>query len=233
MTTAIILAGGMGTRLRSIVSDVPKPMAPVNGRPFIEYQMDHWIGQGIDHFVLSVGYRNEVIRGYFGSRYRSAVLSYAIEEEPLGTGGGLLFAAQGLDETFLLLNGDTFFDVTYSELLNFHNRHSSDWTFSLFRVDEVDRYMGLDIAPDGKLGSCTFDPNKEGCLINGGVYLVNPDILSKTMFVIGDKLSLENQLIRALRDLDAKLFGKEFSGSFIDIGTPEDYERAAQFLRSK
>lgn len=111
MITAIILAGGMGTRLRSAVPDLPKPMAPIHERPFLEHQMDYWIGQGVSRFIVSVGYMKEVIMDHFGASYRATPLTYAIEEEPLGTGGGLLLAAQGLSETFLVLNGDTFFEV--------------------------------------------------------------------------------------------------------------------------
>ena len=93
MTTAVILAGGLGTRLRSAVPDLPKPMAPVAGRPFLEHLLDYWIAQGINRFVLSVGYRHESIVDHFGVAYKSAELLYAIEETPLGTGGALLLAA--------------------------------------------------------------------------------------------------------------------------------------------
>src|SRR5215471_11172514 len=94
MTLAVILAGGLGTRLRGTVPDVPKPMAPIRGRPFLEYQLDYWIGKGINRFVLSVGYRHEVIIDHFGASYRGAELSYAIEHTPLGTGGALLLAVE-------------------------------------------------------------------------------------------------------------------------------------------
>src|SRR5205085_7892557 len=103
----VVLAGGLGTRLRSAVPDVPKPMAPIAGRPFLEYQLDYWIGKGIDRFVLSVGYRHELIIDHFKARYRGAHIAYAIESSPLGTGGGLLRAVNEarLDSPFLVLNG--------------------------------------------------------------------------------------------------------------------------------
>ena len=110
MTAAIILAGGLGTRLRSAVPDLPKPMAPIGGRPFLDHLLDYWIGQGINRFVLSVGYRHEMIIDHFGNNYKHAELDYVIEQEPMGTGGGFLLAAEkiGKNAPFLLLNGDTF-----------------------------------------------------------------------------------------------------------------------------
>lgn len=230
MTTAIILAGGMGTRLRTAVPDLPKPMAPIDGRPFLEHLMDYWIDQGVSRFVLSVGYKKEVIMDYLGSCYRSTPLTYAIEEEPLGTGGGLLLAAQGLNEPFLVLNGDTFFEVDLAKLLKFHSGHSSDWTFSLFRTSEVGRYMGIEVKSDGEIESFKSGMGHQERLANGGVYLVNPSVLTNKVFVPGSKLSLENDLLPALEAQDYNFFGLEFSGTFIDIGIPQDYFRAAEVL---
>jgi D-glycero-alpha-D-manno-heptose 1-phosphate guanylyltransferase len=230
MTTAIILAGGMGTRLRSVVPDLPKPMAPIDGRPFIEHQMDYWIGQGVDRFVVSVGYKKEVIMDHFGTSYRSTPLTYAIEDEPLGTGGGLLLAAQGLREPFLVLNGDTFFEVDLAKLLKFHADHSADWTFSLFRTSEVGRYMGIKVKSDGEIDSLKSGTGEKGRLANGGVYLVTPSVLGNKAFVPGSRLSLEEDLLPAMEAQGSKLFGLEFSGTFIDIGIPQDYFRAAEVL---
>lgn len=230
MTTAIVLAGGMGTRLRSAVPDLPKPMAPIHGRPFLEHQMDYWIGQGVSRFVVSVGYMKEVIMHHFGTSYRGTLLTYAIEDNPLGTGGGLLLAAQGLNEPFLVLNGDTFFEVDLNELLKFHAGHASEWTFSLFRANEVGRYMGMDVKADGEIVSLKSGTGKPGRLANGGVYLINPSVLAKTKFVPDHKLSLEEDLIPAFIAQGGKLYGLEFPGSFIDIGVPQDYFRAAEVL---
>ncbi len=230
MTTAIILAGGMGTRLRSVVPDLPKPMAPIDGRPFIEHQMDYWIGQGVDRFVVSVGYKKEVIMDHFGTSYRSTPLTYAIEDEPLGTGGGLLLAAQGMREPFLVLNGDTFFEVDLAKLLKFHADHSADWTFSLFRTSEVGRYMGIKLKSDGEIDSLKSGTGEKGRLANGGVYLVTPSVLGNKAFVPGSRLSLEEDLLPAMEAQGSKLLGLEFSGTFIDIGIPQDYFRAAEVL---
>ena len=233
MTTAIILAGGMGTRLRSAVPDVPKPMAPINGRPFIERQMDYWIDQGVSEFVLSVGYMKEVIMDHFGVSYRAVALKYVIEDNPLGTGGGLLLAAQGLQEPFLVLNGDTFFEVDLAELLKFHTAHSADWTFSLFRTNEFERYMGMEVQSDGKIIKLKSDSLGKACLANGGVYMVNPSVIKNSFFAPGTKLSLEDELLPYLLRQNQQLFGIEFSASFIDIGVPQDYFRAQEFLTNQ
>lgn len=205
-------------------------MAPINGRPFIEHQLDYWIGQGVDRFVLSVGYKKEVIMDHLGSSYRSMPLTYAIEDEPLGTGGGLLLAAKGLSEPFLVLNGDTFFEVDLAELLKFHADHSSDWTFSLFRTSEIGRYMGIEVKSDGQIDSLKCAKGELDRLANGGVYLVNPSVLRNKALLPGSKFSLEDDLIPAFVAQGYKLFGIEFPGTFIDIGIPQDYFRAAEVL---
>ena len=232
MTTAIVLAGGLGTRLRGAVPDLPKPMAPIEGRPFLEYQLDYWLKQGVNRFVLSVGYRAEVILNHFGSAYRNARIDYAVEDAPLGTGGGLLLAAEKLEDEspFLLLNGDTFFEVELASLRAFHASHHAGWTFSLFRADEAGRYMGLDMAPDGSISALQAGKGAVGALANGGVYLVEPAPLRKAGFRAGDKLSLEDELLPAFRAAGGALFAMECAGKFIDIGVPADYYRAATLL---
>jgi D-glycero-alpha-D-manno-heptose 1-phosphate guanylyltransferase len=230
MTIAIILAGGMGTRLRSVVTDVPKPMAPINGRPFLEHQMDYWIKHGVTQFVISVGYMKEVIMDHFGGSYRNTPLTYAVEEQPLGTGGGLLLAANGLSEPFLVLNGDTFFEVDLIKLRTFHAEKSSEWTFSLFKANEANRYMGMDVNNNGEIVSLKSTKANLGHLANGGVYLMNPTVFEKLTFKLGHKLSLEDDLLSAFLKQGGKLFGTPFNGAFIDIGIPHDYYRAAEVL---
>ena len=162
MISALILAGGFGTRLRSAVPDLPKPMAPISGRPFLEYLLDYWMEHGVSHFVLAVGYRHEVIIDHFGNRYGDAEIEYVIEKTPRGTGGGLLLAANklGKAEPFLLLNGDTYFAVDLKKLIEFSLANDADWCFSLFRTNETGRYMGLDISPEGKITALKSSPGQ-------------------------------------------------------------------------
>lgn len=232
MISSVILAGGLGTRLRSAVPDVPKPMAPIDGRPFLEYLLDYWIKQGVGHFVLSVGYRHEVIVDYFGKRYKGAELDYVIEKTPLGTGGGLLLAAEKVskDESFLLLNGDTYFAVDLKALIAFAAANGADWCFSLFRTKEEGRYMGMDISPQGQITSLKSGKDRQMRLANGGVYWVNPRALTGEKFSLGNKVSLEDDIFPAVVAVGQRLVGLEFSGAFIDIGVPDDYHRAPALL---
>lgn len=232
MTSAVILAGGLGTRLRSTVPDLPKPMAPINGRPFLEHQLDYWIKQGISHFVLSVGYRHEAIVDHFGNSYNGAKLNYIVEKTPLGTGGGLLLATEelGKNEPFLLLNGDTYFAVDLKTLIEFSSANDADWCFSLFRTHEEGRYMGMDISPQGQIISLKSGTGRPGRLANGGVYWVNPRAVRSEKFSSGDKASLEDDIFPAAMALGQRLMGIEFSGTFIDIGVPDDYHRASTLL---
>lgn len=234
MSTAIILAGGLGTRLRSTVPDVPKPMAPIQGRPFLEYQMDYWLAQGVKRFVLSIGYQYDVIMNHFGDSYKNAPLHYSIEKTPLGTGGGLLLAIQTLNnnDPFLVLNGDTFFEVSLPTFLDFHKSQGSDWTFALTRSNEKGRYMGIEVTENGKILSLKSGTEQKGRFINSGVYCINPKVLQQLEFNNGQKLSLEDDILPRLMEKSAKIYGIEFMKNFIDIGVPDDYVRAATILQN-
>ena len=230
--TAVILAGGLGTRLRDTVPDVPKPMAPVKDRPFLELLMDFWITQGVEHFVLSVGYRHEIISKHFGGRYRDATITYVVEETPLGTGGGLLLAAQTLHENapFLVLNGDTYFAVSLTSLSHFFHSHDADWAFSLFRSTDTKRYMAMDIGKNGRIMALTSPAENQYPLANGGVYLVHPRALKSFLAEAGKACSLEAEIFARGLSEGQRLFGLEFTGTFIDIGVPADYFRAGELI---
>jgi len=235
VNTAIILAGGRGTRLKSVLPDIPKPMAPVAGRPFLEWQMDYWIGQGINHFILSVGYRHEFIQKHFGDAYRTAIIEYVIESSALGTGGGFLLAMKALQSSspFLLLNGDTYFEVNLTELDRFATTQQADWCFSLFSANDSDRYMGMEIdSVDGKLIAFESGNERIGRLTNGGVYWVNPKQLTILDFQIGYAYSLENEVFAQFQKNNQRIYGLEFKGCFIDIGVPSDYTRAQTIIIS-
>jgi len=235
MTSAIILAGGLGTRLRDTVPDLPKPMAPLNGRPFLEYQLDYWIAQGVRHFILSIGYRSEAIVSHFGETYGGASLEYAVETEPLGTGGGLLLAMDLLrgDDAFLLLNGDTFFEVNLGQLAAFHSARRSDWTLALFCTREVGRYMGPTVDRDGRILSLRSEMGNADRLANGGVYLVSPTIIRTSNVLARQRVSLEDEIMPGALAAGGRFFGLECQGRFIDIGVPEDYRRAATFVTGR
>lgn len=232
ITSAIVLAGGLGTRLRSAVPDLPKPMAPIAGRPFLAHQLDQWIAQGIRDFVLAVGYRHEAISDYFGAHYRGAAIRYSVEATPLGTGGALLQAASlvATDARFLLLNGDTYFDVALPALADFAVAHDADWCFSLFVAAEPGRYMGMTVDGDGRISALKSDDQAPGRLANGGVYLVHPRALRGAPDPAHRALSLENDLFPAWLEAGQRFHGLAVDARFIDIGVPHDYHRAADVL---
>ena len=229
---AVILAGGKGTRLRSEVPDLPKPLAPVNGRPFLEYLMSYWAGQGVDRFVLSVGYKSEKVIERIGDRFGEVPVVYAVEERPLGTGGALLLAIGQLKagEPFLVLNGDTYFDIPLAALNRFHEAKKSDWTFGLFRTDDTRRYLGVGLDGDDRLISLAASTDADVVWANGGVYLVSPGVLDPISGRLNSEVSLEGEIIPALLELKSSMHGFRHDGAFIDIGLPADYRRAAAIL---
>ena len=232
MITAVILAGGLGTRLQDTVSELPKPMAPINNRPFLEYQIEYWINQGVSKFILSVGYLRESIIEHFGNSYKNVPIEYIQEKQQLGTGGALLSATVDMNEVFLLLNGDTFMEVNLKTFYDFHVNSQSNWTFALYKINHQDRYMGIKLAPNGKILSLNSNEDNKYTYINGGVYLINSKVLSSFKYKNGEKLSLENEILPAYFSNGGDLYGKEFKGKFIDIGIPTDYFRASQILEN-
>ena len=227
---AIVLAGSLGTRLRSTVPDLPKPMAPVAGRPFLECLLAYWTGQGVTRFILSVGYRRDAITGHFGTAWCGVPVSYAVEETPLGTGGALLLATESLSRPgpFLVLNGDTYFEVTLGDLLEFHRKNRADATFSLFRSPQQGRYTGLRLAASGEVLSLTAA--EPGAPANGGVYLMERAWLERRLCPKDGPCSFETDMLPGALQAGKRLYGREFSGTFIDIGVPEDYARAGEIL---
>lgn len=219
---AIILAGGLGTRLRSVVSEVPKCMAPVDGRPFLQYMLEWLSRYDVSHVVLSVGYLKEVIFSFMDSRAWPFEISYAVEEEPLGTGGGIRLAlTKCREDRVIVLNGDTFFDVDLDAL-----SFTAPVTLALKPMRNFDRYGAVDW--DGEL--VTGFHEKAACaegLINGGVYAL---VRSQLDFAFYPKrFSFEKDLLEPLAAAHL-VAGQVQDGYFIDIGIPEDYARAQREL---
>ncbi len=233
--TAIILAGGLGTRLRSLVADVPKPMAPVGSKPFLSYLMNYWYSQGIRHFILSVGYMHQVIIDYYGSCFLDAKISYAVEQVPLGTGGGLLLASQQYksNHSVLVLNGDTYFKVSLKALENFASQNQAEVLLSAFESNNTQRYMPLDVGLDGQLNFAinrNIKTRSSPIWVNGGVYLIKPSLLQTLNFNQSEKFSLERDVFNKLYEKNIPIYAKLFHESFIDIGVPDDY---LQFQQSQ
>jgi len=228
----LILAGGFGTRLKSVVSDVPKPMAPISGRPFLAYVLDHWISQGIQRFVLSTGYLGNVIQTYFGETYRDATIDYVHEQSPLGTGGALRLALNSVrwvNETALMANGDTWFPVVLQQLCGDAKQQNVPITLALKTIDTNDRYGGVDVSSDGKIK--LFGIQSEGpTYINAGCYLFNVDTLKQALARMPEAFSLENDFL-AMYAANGLVGSSIQDQSFLDIGIPEDYQKATFFLK--
>ncbi|MFY0518397.1 nucleotidyltransferase family protein [Lysinibacillus sp. UGB7] len=225
---AIILAGGFGTRLRSVVSDVPKPMAPVANKPFLSYLLQYLSNYEIENVVLCTGYKHEVIENYFSTDFQNINIKYSIEETPLGTGGAIKKALQLIEsEEILILNGDTLFNVDLSEFIHQHLTSNADISIALKQLTSYDRY-GSVIMSGNKVVGFEEKKYKDDGYINGGIYIVNKGILDN--FNLPKTFSFEKEILESrLNELDVN--GYKSSSYFIDIGIPEDYEKSQKEVK--
>ena len=222
---AIILAGGLGPRLNEVVSAGPKSMAPVNGRPFLEYLLDYLDRWGLRRVILSVGYENEKIINHFGNQYKSLELAYAIEQEPLGTGGAIINALRHVQgfSTFIL-NGDTYFDVNLQRLDDFRRIKEADICLAMRFEIEPARFGLLEFDNNNQItGFFEKTDGVEEGYINGGVYIVRKDYLLR--FGLPEKFSFERDFLQKYC-LTEDIFGMRCFSYFRDIGVPEDYQKA-------
>lgn len=211
-----------------VVSEVPKPMAPINGRPFLEFLIDYLIGQGVTTVVLSVGHKREAIQTYFGSSWRGLEIRYCVEEQPLGTGGALKKAMDeaGYARAFAL-NGDSYCPVDLNALQAAHR--SAELTLALKRVEDVGRFGAVEFNAGGRIvafreKSATAGPG----LINAGVYLVE-----RSLFRVAPparRFSLETDVMQR-RCSSVTMRGFVTDAIFIDIGVPEEFRRAQTLLQ--
>lgn len=223
----IILAGGLGTRLRSVVKEVPKCMAPVAGKPFLWYLLKYLTRYDVHRVVLSVGYLREVIFKWIEEVKEEFPFEfdYAIEEEPLGTGGGIKLALEKVkDERAFVLNGDTFFDVDLMQLYDAHVIGKRAITLALKPMRKFNRYGTVNM--EKATGTILSFSEKKYCeegLINGGVYVISKD--APIFEGLGEIFSFETAVLEPLC-ARRQLLGVVQNGYFIDIGIPEDYQRA-------
>jgi D-glycero-alpha-D-manno-heptose 1-phosphate guanylyltransferase len=227
----LILAGGFGTRLRSIVNEVPKPMAPVSGRPFLEFLLDYWIDQGVSHFVLSVGHKGNLIKDHFGTSYKNAAVSYVHETTSLGTGGAIKYALEMIkwsSDYILLANGDTWFEADLSKLVNATRQLGKPVTIVLTHIEKNDRYGGVTI-DEGGLVTAFGVEKKKNCLINVGCYLLDRHEFYDVCSAYPPKFSFEENFLipLATKNLVASSVQKF---PFLDIGIPADYHKASDIV---
>jgi len=225
MSEAVILAGGFGTRLQSVISEIPKSMAPVNGRPFLEYQLDYLAFYGYRKVVLSVGYLYNIIIEHFGNQYENIQLDYAVEEQPLGTGGGIKQALKKCAGRHVLaLNGDTIFTPDLSTFKAQHLAADANISMALRRIEDVSRYGAVQIDSHNRLlhyGEKSQE-NIPG-FINGGIYFLNRQwYLHNTPEAA---FSIEKNIFEKEAE-KSNIYGFPFTTYFLDIGIPEDYKKA-------
>jgi D-glycero-alpha-D-manno-heptose 1-phosphate guanylyltransferase len=219
----IILAGGKGTRLLEVVSEVAKPMAPINGKPFL-YFLFRWLKQyPIEKVILSTGYKSESISDYFSTSYSGIPIEYIVEEKPLGTGGAIMFAMRKTKtDNILIINGDTYFPININCFYSFHIDNNHQFSIALKQMQKFSRYGSVECEKDTIL---KFNEKKfcSDGLINGGIYLINKQYLESKK--ISGAFSLETEILeKEAGTSDIK--GLVFDDLFIDIGIPEDYYRA-------
>ena len=231
ITEAIILAGGLGTRLQSAVPQLPKCMAPVAGRPFIDYVLHYLQQQGINHYILALGYRSEAIELHLQQHFPNWDISISIEEEPLGTGGAIAQAARLVKGKFALTtNGDTLYEVLLPPTLPLLENDTAECLLFLKPMQNVDRYGQVQTDLNGLITHFQEKQFFAEGQINGGLYALNiPAFLAQPL---STKFSFEKDYLEAGVQRQ-KFYGLPSNAYFIDIGIPEDYERAGQELASR
>ena len=224
--SAIILAGGLGTRLRSAVADLPKCMAPVNGKPFIDHVIKHFQQQGIQEFIFALGYKSEAFIELLSADNHK----FSIEPEPLGTGGAIKLACTQLTEkTTLVVNGDTLFKIDLGKLAAFHHMCGAHCTLSLKPMHDFDRYGVVELNKDYSIRSFKEKQHYEAGLINGGIYALHAEkFLNEEL---PEKFSFEKDYLEKYYN-ERRMYGVVQDEYFIDIGIPEDYERAQKELHA-
>jgi D-glycero-alpha-D-manno-heptose 1-phosphate guanylyltransferase len=223
ITEAIILAGGRGTRLRSVISDVPKPMAKIGNKPFLEILIGHYHRKGIKHFILSVGYMSEIIINHFQKKYRDIQITFSVEHTPLGTGGAIRLAAEHLlTEYALVLNGDSLLDINLNQL-DVLPPSSLPVIFAR-HVEDVARFGQLLYNGD-KIHGFVEKKGSGAGFVNAGVYVLEKSTMLR--FPKNLNFSIESEYFSNLSENNPAtiLFSYDY---FIDIGIPKDYQ-AAQY----
>jgi D-glycero-alpha-D-manno-heptose 1-phosphate guanylyltransferase len=228
---AIILAGGRGTRLKDVISEVPKPLAPICGVPFLDILLER-IDQcpEIRRLVLAVGYLGDkIVARYGGCRCFHSDIQFSMETRLLGTGGAVRKAlALTESEEVLVQNGDTFIELDYGELISDHRRRSADLTMVLTRVEDPGRYGSVNLDEDQRILSFNEkEADSDSTLINAGVYIIRRELFHH--IPEGQVLSLERDLLPSM--VRCRAYGFQSDGRFIDIGIPKTYQQAQDTLK--
>ena len=228
ITECIVLAGGLGTRLRSVVNDVPKCMAPVHNKPFLAYIIAYLESYGIERFIFSLGYKHEVVMQYLTLHFPRLNAELVVEEEPLGTGGAIkLSCTKATATNVLVANGDTLFKADISALAKTHIQRGADCTLALKPMQDFDRYGVVELNKDDTIKSFKEKKHYKAGLINGGLYALQIERFLKED--LPQQFSFEKDYLEVFYN-KRNMVGFVQDEYFIDIGIPEDYRRAQEEL---
>jgi D-glycero-alpha-D-manno-heptose 1-phosphate guanylyltransferase len=230
---ALILAGGLGTRLRSAVTDRAKSVAPVSGRPFLSYVLDHLSRSGrVSRFILCTGHQAGTVRSALGAAYAGIRVAYSEEDQPLGTGGALRQAIVqfALSRQFMVLNGDTILRLRIGALIDFHRAQKADLTLALSYARSAERYGTVSLKGERITSFAARGSTTRGW-INGGIYVFSTGA-AKALLDMPERFSIENDFFPA-QVARMRCAGYRARAAFLDIGTPEDYLRATALLLGK
>lgn len=228
---SIILAGGLGTRLRSEVANLPKCMAPVAGKPFIHWVITNLVAQQVQRIIFSVGYMHQVVQDYVSNTYPNLSFFFSVEDKPLGTGGAILHALPLCTEpNVLVVNGDTLFEINNNDLYNLHTGTDAACTLALKPMQHFDRYGAVSINSEQQIISFEEKKMMENGLINGGVYYLNKKIFCEQQ--LPTHFSFEKDFLQA-KVQQLKMMAIINDGYFIDIGIPDDFKKANQQIQFK
>jgi NDP-sugar pyrophosphorylase family protein len=225
---AVVLVGGEGTRLRPLTLHTPKPLLPIANVAFIERQLD-WLGRyGVTEVILSLGYLPDAfIRHFNGDRYRDMQLHYAVEDEPLGTAGAIRFAADGIEERFIVCNGDVLTDLDLGEMIEFHEERRAEASIALTRVLDPSAFGVVPTRDDGEVIAFVEKPpagKAPSDWINAGTYILEPSVLQRIPPRLN--VSVERETFPRMLEKTGRLYALQSEGYWLDIGTPEKYEKA-------
>jgi NDP-sugar pyrophosphorylase family protein len=228
---AFVLCGGAGTRLRRVLADQPKSMARISGTPFLQLLLDKLRSEGVDDVIFGTGYMAEKIENYFGCGRKFALrIRYSREHKPLGTGGALKLAEPLISDPVLVLNGDSYVEWNLVPMLELFTGKDADMVMALQEVADVSRYGSVALDQDGRISEFVEKGAATGPgLINAGVYMLRKQIVRD--LPARTAISLETEVFPRL--LDRSLYGLICTGLFIDIGIPNDLERAQTLLASR
>ena len=230
ISEAIILAGGLGTRLRSLIPDLPKCMAPVNGKPFIAYVIEYLQAQGIEQFIFGLGNQYEVIETYLQSQLSPDSYQLSIENEPLGTGGAIKLACpKATGKNILVANGDKLYKADITKLSAFHSMCGADCTLSLKPMRDFNRYGSVELNKDYSIQIFKEKQYYKEGFINAGLYALNT--LKFLHEDLPEKCSFEKDYLEKLYS-QRRMYGVIQDVYFLDMGIPEDYEKAQREIKS-